>query len=524
MSASTLVIGGGHNGLVCATLLARAGQQVTLLEQRDVLGGLAAGEEFHPGFRSSGVHLDSSHVRAALVAELGLEQHGLRWREQEAAVFAPDAEGGPPVVLHPNDLGATAQALSQHSDSEALAFRRWCTDVERLGSFLRGVFDTAPPDVESRNWGALWELAKTGIALRRLGQQDMGELLRVGPMCVADWLNERFSLDRLKVLLALPAVAGTWTGPWSAGSALPLMVDRVTAGRSIQGGAPALIAALEAAAVAAGVTIQTGCTVERLLVVESEVRGVLLSDGTEIAASQVAATCDPKQALLDLVSPRDLPPVLERRGQAWRMRGTTAMVNIALSGPLVFKGCGGSSSAGGGLVERAVLGSDLDALERAFDPVKYGELPAAPCLDVSIPSVSAPGFAPDGQHAATIQVHFVPHALKGGWTEERRDELWDTVFSTLQRFTDNIGERVLHAEVLSPRDLEQRYKLTGGHVHHGELALDQFLHMRPNPECARYVTPLKGLILCGSGGHPGGGLTGMPGALGARALLSESQG
>jgi phytoene dehydrogenase-like protein len=382
---------------------------------------------------------------------------------------------------------------------------------------LRGVLDAPPPDVDSRTLGALWELGKTGFALRRLGQRDMAELLRVGPMCVADWLNERFATDRLKVLLALSAITPAWTGPWSAGTALPLLVAQVTRARSVQGGPAALIDTLAAAASAAGVTLRTDCEVQRLLIEDGVVQGVRLQDGEEIKAGHVAASCDPKQLLLDLVSPRDLPPVLVRRGQAWRNRGTTAVVHLALEGPLLFAGC--EKAVPDGLVERAILGADIDGLERAFDPVKYGELPERPCLEVSVPSVSTEGLAPKGQHVVTIQAHFVPYALAGGWNEERRQELRSCVLKTLARYAPDAPGRVLAAHVLTPYDLEQRYRLSGGHLYHGEHTLDQFLHLRPNPECARYATPLKGLWMCGSGNHPGGGVTGMPGALGARSMM-----
>jgi phytoene dehydrogenase-like protein len=519
-SANVVVIGGGHNGLVCATLLARAGRQVTLLERRGFLGGLAAGEEFHPGFRSAGVHLDTAFFRPALAAELDLEHHGLRWREREAAVYAPDLAGGDPVVLYPDDVEATAGGLQTHSDSDGSAYRSWCSDVGRLGGFLRGVLDAPPPDVDSRTLGALWELGKKGLALRRLGQRDMAELLRVGPMCVADWLNERFATDRLKVLLAVSAITSAWTGPWSAGTALPLLVAQATRSRSVQGGPAALVDALTAAARAAGVTLRTDCEVQRLLIEDGVVKGVRLQDGEELEAGHVASSCDPKQLLLDLVSPRDLPPVLVRRGLAWRNRGTTAVVHLALDGPLHFTGC--EKAVPDGLVERAILGTDIDSLERAFDPVKYGELPDRPCLEVSVPSVSSQGIAPmapKGQHVVTIQAHFVPYGLAGGWNEDRRQELRECVLKTLACYAPDAPGRVLAAQVLTPYDLEQRYRLSGGHLQHGEHTLDQFLHLRPNPECARYATPLKGLWMCGSGSHPGGGVTGMPGALGARSML-----
>jgi phytoene dehydrogenase-like protein len=240
---------------------------------------------------------------------------------------------------------------------------------------------------------------------------------------------------------------------------------------------------------------------------------VRLESGETLDADVVLSSCDPRNTLLHMVDKRELPPVLETRALAWRARGTTAVVRLALSGPLVFRGRPDE------LVERAVLGSDLDGLERSFDPVKYGELPDAPCLELSVPSLSSPELAPDGQHVVCIQVHFVPHALKGGWSDARRDDLKQRVLATLARFAENIPEQILGCEVLHPVDIERRYGITGGHIHHGEQALDQALHQRPNPECSRHATPIAGLFLCGSGTHPGGGLTGAPGALAARAAL-----
>ena len=514
MNDRILVLGGGPNGLACATRLAKAGRAVTLLEARGQLGGLAASEEFHPGFRTAGVHLDSGRLRPAVVEELGLTGHGLAYRHTEAARYAPSPIG-PPVVVHPGDENATVAALDAHHRSDGVSYRMWRAFLGRMTPFLQGVLDAAPPDVEARTLPALWELGKTALGLRRLGKRDMSELLRVGPMCVADWLNESFQTDRLKVLLAVPGVAATWTGPWSAGSALQLMLSEVMTHRSVIGGPAAVARALESAARGAGVEIRTDAPVERILFADGAVSGVQLAGGEELAAPVLAATCEPKRALLDLIAKRDLPPLLERRAQAWRTRGTTAVLHLALDGPLVFQGCEDQK------VESAVLGTDLDGLEKAFDPVKYGELPEEPCLELRVPSVGDESLAPRGKHVATVHAHFVTHDPKGGWTDTNRGAVGKAILAVLARHAVDLPATVVGSELLTPADLEQRYGLTGGQLNHGEPALDQMLHMRPNPECARYATPLTGLYLCGSGNHPGGGVTGMPGLLGARAILGE---
>ena len=520
MSADHLVVlGGGPNGLVCAAALAGAGRKVTLVEARPQLGGLAAGDEFHPGFRSAGVHLDSAFLRPAVAQQLDLERHGLRWRDAEPAHVCPAplsgrGAGEPAAVRIPGDDAGTARALAALGRGDDTAFTRWREGVDRLAGFLGGVLDAPPPDLESRSFGSLWELGRTALGLRRLGKVDMSELLRVGPMCLADWLDEHFQNDRLKVLLGLPALAGEPAGPWSPGTALLLLMAEATRGRSVRGGPAAAVAALTQAAEARGVTLRTNTRVERLLVSEGAVRGVALDSGDELEAGAVLAACEPKHLFLDLVPRREMPPSLESRVRNWRTRGTTAVVHLALDGDLTLPGHDGP-------VERAVLGTHLDGVEQAFDPVKYGALPERPVLEVAVPSVDDPSLAPDGKSSVTLRVHFVTHALRDGWDDARREAVGDLAVETLGYWVEGVGERVLGRQVLTPVDLEERYAVTGGHLHHGEHALDQLLIARPDGACARYATPLDGLWLCGSGSHPGGGLTGMPGLLAAKTFLGR---
>jgi phytoene dehydrogenase-like protein len=331
-------------------------------------------------------------------------------------------------------------------------------------------------------------------------------------MCVADWLDEWFGDDLLKTALALPAVAGSWTGPWSPGTAAILLLRETTGAGGVVGGPAALVAALVAAARAAAIDVRTGAEVRRIVVAGGRVAGVTLGDGTALAAPLVAASCDPRRTLLELLPHGAIELRLERRLQGYRCRGTTAHVALALDRPPRF------SAAPEGPFAFARSGAHLDDLERAFDAVKYRRMSEQPALEIHLPSVTDATLAPPGHAVASILVHFAPHDLAGGWNDGRRDELYDRVLAVLERHAPGIGRSVVGRRVLTPLDLEREYGLTGGQLHHGEQGLDQLL-VRPAPECFGYRTPVEGLWLCGSGSHPGGGLTGAPGLLAAAAML-----
>jgi phytoene dehydrogenase-like protein len=332
-------------------------------------------------------------------------------------------------------------------------------------------------------------------------------------MCVADWLGETFGTEALRVALALPGVAGTWTGPWSAGTAGLLLLDLARRGRAVSGGPAAITDVVARAARNAGAECRIQTTVRRIRLEGGRVAGVELADGEVLSAPTVVATCTPRRTFGELLGPREIPDRLARRIAAFRSRGTTAKVHLALDAPLVFAGRPDERP------ERLVLAESIDGIERSFDNVKYGELPAVPTLDVWIPTLDDPTLAPSGGHVASILVHFVPHALRAGWSADTREQLRERVLSTLSRYAPDVEQHVVGCEVLTPADIEQRYGLTGGQIHHGEHALDQLLHLRPTPECSRYATPIEGLYLGGSGSHPGGGISGAPGRLAARAVL-----
>jgi phytoene dehydrogenase-like protein len=354
-------------------------------------------------------------------------------------------------------------------------------------------------------------LAKYGLALRSLGSHEMMEILRIPPMCVADWVRESFESELLCASLAQSAVFGTWCGPWSPGTATNLLVRECTAGKAVRGGAPALIDALSRAATSAGVEVRTGCEVDEIVVNRGVASGVILAGGERIGAAAVVSSADPRNTFLRLVRPQHIDGRFERNLESWRARGTTATVNLALSAPLEF------ACRPGLRVEYARTGQTLDGIERAFDAVKYRRASENPVLDIFVPTVSTPGAAPDGHEVVSIVAHFAPYDLEGGWTDAAREALGDAVVAALERFAPGVSASLVARQVRTPKDIEERYGTTGGHVHHGEHALDQLI-TRPTPETARYASPIENLYTCGSGAHPGGGVTCAPGTLAARQV------
>ncbi len=508
MSFDAVVVGAGHNGLTAAARLGGAGRKVLVIDRREGAGGLAGAEEFHPGFRSPGVLDDSSTFRPAIARALGLERHGLAWREEAPSVLC--AAAGQGTLVTGAGEGAS---LSGATPEDAVAFASWRAFLADLAPALRRLLDRPPPPLTPRTAGELWAAAWDGLRLRRLGRRTLLELLRIAPMPAADWLRERFRDDALVEALAAPGVLGTWLGPHSAGSVWNLLVRECTAGRAVSGGSPALIAALTEACRAAGVELRLGTGVERIQVRDGAVSGVVLAGGEEVAAKTVLAACNPRHALLELLPAGLLPMRLVTRLRSLRCRGTAAKAHLALSAPLAFRGV---------VAERARLGGGhVDALERAFDAVKYRRFSERPVLEVFQPSVAEPGWAPAGRHLASVLVAYAPHDLEGGWTDAARAALGEAVRVALERFDPEVRAKLVAMEVLTPADLESRYGLAGGHLHHGEHALDQLLFMRPTPETARYATPIAGLFLAGSGSHPGGGVTGVPGWLAAGAVLAS---
>jgi phytoene dehydrogenase-like protein len=482
---------------------------VLILERRNLVGGMAAAEEFHPGYRSPGLLQDVTGVRRRVVDELGLTTHGLALRSVRPSVLAlgSDRTG---LLLH-GDAEAAAREIAPLSSKDAEAYRDYRRSLERIRGVLHPLLDEQPIDLLDMDSIPSWAMMRRALSLRRLGRKEMMEFLRLPPMCAADWLGENFETEILKSALAMPAIAGTWMGPRSPWSNTNLLLWESAAGPGLSGGGPALVAALEKAARASGAEIRTKARVIRIDPDGDGVGGVMLEGGEKIQAPLVAASCDPKQLFLDLVPPAILSTRLQHRIQGYRMRGTTAQVLLALKAPLRFA-CRKNEE-----IEYARTGGRLVEMERAFDAVKYRKFSEKPVLEIHAPPSSG-GNAPAGQGVASILVHFAAYDLDPAWDDGQRARLGDNVVSILEEHAPGLSSSIVARKVIAPPDIEARYGVTGGHIHHGEHCLDQIL-IRPTPECHAYRTPIRGLFLCGSGSYPGGGLTCAPGALAASAIL-----
>ncbi|HEX6903297.1 MAG TPA: NAD(P)/FAD-dependent oxidoreductase [Thermoanaerobaculia bacterium] len=511
MGGDVLVIGAGPNGLAAAARLAGAGRKVVILERAEAPGGLSAKYEFHPGYAVPGLLHDEGLVPRAVADQLGLGKHGLAFRRPPATYIA---EANGPGILLPGDAAGAAEAIGRRSQHDAENYQRLQAFLGRITPLVSSILAAAPPPLTPGSAGDLWQLARRGLSLWKVSRRDLVELARVAPMCVADFLNERFETPLLVEALAAPAVASTWSGPWSASTTTNFLLRECAGGEALQGGPPALIRALLGAAVAAGAVLRTGAEVKRIRVDRGKVAGVTLASGEALDAPVVLSSADPKRTMLSLLAPGTLPLRIEEEFLHVRSRGTAAKVHLALSGPLELAG-------GDGRLDEAIRigGGHVDDLERAFDAVKYRRFSERPHLEIRVPTVADPSLAPAGHHVVSILASFAPYQLDGGWTAEARESLGDAVLSVLERHAPDVRQRIVAREVLTPADLETRFALTGGHLHHGELALDQLLVMRPSPSAARYRTSVPGLFLGGSGNHPGGGVRPTSGLLAAEAVL-----
>lgn len=507
--ADVIVIGAGPNGLAAAAKLAGAGKKVVVLERADAPGGLSARREFHPGYVVPGLLHDEGLVPRTVADKLGLAKHGLSFRKPPAMYIA---EANGPGILLSADTGTAAEAIGQRSKHDAESYRGLRAFLGRITPLFASLLAEAPPSISPRSAGDFWQIARHGLAAFRINRKDLIELARVAPMCVADFLNEKFETPLLVEAFAAPAVASTWSGPWSAGTMTNFLLHECAGGESLAGGPPALIAALLAASRAAGAELRTGAEVARIRLDKGKVAGVTLASGETIDAPIVLSSADPKRTLLKLLAPGTLPLKIEDEARRVRSRGSAAKIHLALSGPLEI---------GGGQHEAIRIGGGhVDDLERAFDAIKYRRFSEHPHLEIRIPTVADPTLAPAGHHVVSILASFAPYALDGGWTPESREQLGDAVLAVLEKHAPGVRSKLVAKEVLTPVDLETTFALTGGQLHHGELALDQLLMMRPVPSAPRYQTTIPGLFLGGSGSHPGGGVRPTAGLLAAEAVLA----
>ena len=515
-----VIIGGGHNGLITAFYLAKAGLKPLVLERNAQVGGAAVTDEFHPGFRCSTLAHTAGPIRPDIIRAMELEKHGAVFVTPDICVTALSPDGRTLSLYQ--DADRSVQEISGFSQKDGPKYLEFQQSLGKISKVIADALATTPPNIDDPSRGDLWSMLKTGRAIRKLGKKDMFRLLRWGPMAVADLAAEYFETELLRAVVASRGVFGTFLGPWSAGSALVLLIraagDHLPAGSAhlAVGGMGAVTQAMASAAKAAGVEIRTGVEVIEIHVKNGAATGVLLSTGEEINAKAVISNADPKRTLLKLTDPIHLSPDFVQKLQHYRGNGTVAKVNLALSGLPRFTALKNGDSAA--LRGRIHIGHEIDYLERAFDESKYGNFSRQPYLEATIPSLTDPTLAPEGKHVMSVYMQYAPYKLKGDW-EQQRKALGQTVVQTLAQYASNLPELILTHQIITPQDLEDKYGLTGGQIFHGELALDQFFTMRPLLDWARYLTPIDNLYLCGSGTHPGAGLTGGSGANAAREIL-----
>ena len=505
-----IIVGAGHNGLVCATLLARAGKSVLVLEANAQVGGAAMTREFTDGFSVSAC----AHLLYQLQPDVRRE---LKLRPKLAGenldTIALDANGEHVRIVDSKVEGVSAQDAEQ--------FQRFRARMTRFAAVLRKVLNKPPPRLGTRNWKDLSVLARLGLDIRRLGRDEMREFLRVIGMNIHDEVTERFESPLLRGAICFDAVLGSHLGPRSPNTMMTYLY-RLAGDRgriSIPaGGLSAVTNSLAQAAREAGATIETGTPVRQIIVENGRVGGVETEAGDIYASFTVISNADPKRTINELVGARHFETRFANRIHQLRAKGNAAKLHLALDGLPAVEGLGAED-----LGQRIVIAGDEHYVERAFNPAKYGEYSPEPVVEITFPSVHDETLAPAGQHVMSAVVQYAPYALRGGWDQSAREAFLDAVLATIGRYAPDIRNRVVASELLTPVDIESEFGITGGHWHHAELTLDQFLFVRPVSGAAQYAMPLDGLYLCGAGTHPGGGVSGAPGRNAARFILEREK-
>ncbi len=508
----SIIVGAGHNGLVCAAYLAKGGQRVLLLEAQDSVGGLANTREFYPGFRASVAH-SISHFSATIAKDLDLGAHGFEATAQPLSTVALGVDQNHVTITSDSLLGTGEEDRSAYQDYQRL--------MHKLADLLEPFWLKTMPRIGSRSFSDLATFAKLGLKLRLAGKDDMREFLRIASLPARDLMDEYFSDDALKAALSWDGLVGARLAPRSPNSAILAMLYRMAGeSRGLQvipdGGIDSLMGALQAAATAAGAEIRCDTAVKRVHIHSDSdglrADGVELSDGELLSATNIISATDPKRTFIDLVGVQHLDIGFTNRIRRLRCDGLVAKLHLALSGMPTFSGLERPDG-------RMILAPNMDAIEFAFDDAKYGGVPEQPVLEVIVPSLKDASLAPPDQHVLSANVMYMPYAIKGGWTDSARATAYSNTIDVIARYAPEIRQQVLHHEFLTPYDMETRFNVTGGHWHHTEMAMDQMLMMRPTYEAAQHSTPIPGLFLCGAGCHPGGDITGAPGHNAARELL-----
>jgi phytoene dehydrogenase-like protein len=517
VSNDVVVIGAGHNGLIAAAFLAKAGLKTLVLERADRVGGGVRMSEIAPGFRCP-MLAHTLAVDPAIVRALALERHGLEILQSEADACAPTPDGRALTLWR--DPTRALREIGAFSSRDAARYAPFLESVRRISGVLAAALESLPSSFDAPTAGDLFEGLKLGRTFRALGKTDARRFMRWISMPVADFVGEWFESEPLRSVVAGAGVLGSFLGPRSAGSSLVLLLlgaihaHPIANGWSTRGGVGAVSDALANVARQAGAVIRTDAAVTRIEVTVDAAHAVTLASGERIVARAIVSSVDPKCTLLKMVDPVHLAPEFIRRVQNIRARGTLAKVNYAVS---ALPDIANQSAAA--LSGRIRLAPSVDAIERAFDVAKYGGFSTEPWIELAIPSVTDPSLAPDGAHVVSAYVQYAPYVLRGSTWDDERERLGEVATRTIDRYAPGFQSSVVAREVITPLDLERAYGFTGGHIFHGELALDQLVMGRPVLGWTRYATPIRNLYLCGAGTHAG--LNGRSGALVAKAILRD---
>ena len=511
-----LLIGAGHNSMVCANYLARKGKSVLVVEQSDTLGGLASQREFHPGFKTSIAHT-IQHFSSKVAKDLKLAKFGFKLPSSPLPTVGLNLDGDP-IIL---DGFGSSSVIKGVEEKDTLAYANYNQFMQVFVDMLKPFWLKTIPRIGPGSLGDLLTYAQLGLKLRSLGRQDMGEFMRIATLPARDLMDENFDNDLLKAVLSWDGLIGSKMAPRSPNATVLTMLYKMSG--SFNGahsippnGVEGLVKALHQSALSRGVEFKLSNAVSRIVVEGDDkglkATGVELENGEIIHADKIVSGADPKQTFINMLGVENLEVQFTNRINRLRCDGYVAKLHLALDSLPKFKNLDDPQG-------RLIIAPNMDAIEFAYDHAKYGECSDNPVMEIVLPSLSDSSAAPEGKHTLSAHVMYVPHSLKGGWTKRARNSLYKRLVAILENYAPGIKKQIIYGELLTPFDLEQQYNVTGGHWHHTEVAMDQMFMMRPTYEAAQYATPVPGLFLCGAGTHPGGGLMGAAGHNAARAIL-----
>lgn len=519
-----IIIGGGHNGLVAAAYLARAGKQVVVLERRHILGGAAVTEQIFPGYKFSEFSYVVSLLRPEIIRDLELPKHGLKILPLPST-FTPTENGDYLAAWDDHDL--TRREIYRHSPKDAEAYDEYARVMARMAKAVKPLLSLVPPDPTSLSPRDLLGLLKLGKYAASLKEKELYQIAKLMTQSSGDLLDEWFETDALKGTKSASGIIGTFLGPRSPGTAYVLLhhymgeIDGAfRAWGFAKGGSGGVSGAIANAARALGAELRVNAGVKQVIVKNAQAVGVALENGDELYARVVMSAADPKRTFLGFVDPKHFSAEFVTSIQNFRVRGSSAKVNIAMSElpkltawpagepPLPYRGA-------------VSISPSVDYIERAFDDAKYGHVSKRPYLDIIFPSMIDPDMAPPGQHVMSCFVQYAPYDIEGGWDDSKRDALGEAVVSTIEQYAPNIRRAIVGMQVITPKDIEQIAGITGGNIFHGELLLHQIFFLRPTPQWADFRTPLRGYYFGASGAHPGGGVMGAAGMLAAKEILKD---